>query len=87
VGDSWLSRTIPETSGHGPLAAVLDAADAGLTLRTRYIIGLRQQGVGLPDADFFTADQLSASAEVLRASAALGARLPRCSTRRRRWWV
>lgn len=48
---------VPETSGYGDLSELLNAAGARLTPRVRCIIGLRQQGAGLPDAGFFTTDQ------------------------------
>lgn len=49
--------TVPETSAYGPLATLLDAAGTRLSPRVRCLIGLRQQGAGLPDAGFFTSDQ------------------------------
>lgn len=48
---------VPETSGYGALAMLLNAIGATLKPEVRCVINLQNQGAGLPDGGFFTADQ------------------------------
>jgi len=54
---------VPETSFYGPLANLLNEIGRTLKPRVRCIINLKNQGGGLPDGGFFTADQLPRTGE------------------------
>ncbi|MBI4324422.1 MAG: DNA methyltransferase, partial [Chloroflexi bacterium] len=54
---------VKETSGYGPLANLLNAIGQTLKPKVRCLIGLQDQGAGLPDAGFFTPDQFEMSAD------------------------
>ena len=49
----------PETSLYGPLAAVLNAAGAGLKPTVRAFMNLKNQGGNMPDGGLFTWEQYS----------------------------
>jgi hypothetical protein len=55
---------VPETSFYGPLANLLNAVGRTLKPRVRCIINPRNQGAGIPDGGFFTADQLPRNREL-----------------------
>jgi len=63
---------VKETSYYGPLATLLNAIGQTLTPKVRCIVTLKNQGAGLPDGGFFTADQLQRTA----AADALPGQLP-----------
>ena len=48
---------VPETSGYGTLATLLNTIGAALKPKVRCVINLQNQGAGLPDGGLFTADQ------------------------------
>jgi hypothetical protein len=48
---------VPETSGDGALATLLNAVGGTLKPKVRCVINLHNQGAGLPDGGLFTADQ------------------------------
>ena len=48
---------VPETSGYGALATLLNAVGGTLKPKVRCVINLHNQGAGLPDGGLFTADQ------------------------------
>src|SRR6266446_6594949 len=54
---------VPETSFYGPLANLLNEIGRTLKPRVRCIINPKNQGGGLPDGGFFTADQLPRTGE------------------------
>ena len=54
---------VPETSFYGPLANLLNEIGRTLKPRVRCIIHPKNQGAGLPDGGFFTADQLPRTGE------------------------
>ncbi|MGH8069445.1 MAG: type ISP restriction/modification enzyme [Candidatus Entotheonellia bacterium] len=54
---------VPETSFYGPLANLLNAVGRTLKPRVRCIINPKNQGAGIPDGGFFTADQLPRTGE------------------------
>jgi hypothetical protein len=56
---------VPETSGYGPFQTLIDAIGVRLTPKVRCIVGMRQQGAGLPDAGLFTADQFPRAGEAI----------------------
>jgi hypothetical protein len=53
----------PETSFYGPLANLLNEIGRTLKPRVRCIINPKNQGGGIPDGGFFTADQLPRTGE------------------------
>ena len=50
---------VKETSGYGPLANLCNAIGQTLKPKVRCLIGLQDQGAGLPDAGFFTPEQFA----------------------------
>jgi hypothetical protein len=54
---------VPETSFYGPLANLLNNIGRTLKPRVRCIINPKNQGAGIPDGGFFTADQLPRTGE------------------------
>lgn len=54
---------VPETSFYGPLANLLNAVGRTRKPRVRCIINPKNQGAGIPDGGFFTADQLPRTGE------------------------
>ena len=54
---------VPETSFYGPLANLLNDIGRTLKPRVRCIINPKNQGAGIPDGGFFTADQLPRTGE------------------------
>ena len=50
---------VPETSYHGALKTLLKEVGDDLAPRVRAVLTLRDEGAGLPDGGFFTADQIS----------------------------
>src|ERR1700722_16038097 len=47
----------PETSFYGPFADLLNAAGQALKPRVRCVMGLKNQGAGMPDGGLYTPDQ------------------------------
>jgi Type ISP C-terminal specificity domain/N-6 DNA Methylase len=54
---------VPETSFYSPLANLLNDVGRTLKPRVRCIINPKNQGAGIPDGGFFTADQLPRTSE------------------------
>jgi len=54
---------VPETSFYSPLANLLNDVGRTLKPRVRCIINPKNQGAGIPDGGFFTADQLPRTGE------------------------
>src|SRR4030095_11403498 len=54
---------VPETSFYSPLANLLNDIGRTLKPRVRCIINPKNQGAGIPDGGFFTADQLPRTGE------------------------
>src|SRR2546427_12728262 len=54
---------VPETSFYGPLANLLNDIGRTLKPRVRCIINPKNQGAGIPDGGFFTADHLPRTGE------------------------
>jgi hypothetical protein len=54
---------VPETSFYGPLANLLNEIGRTLKPRVRCIINPKNQGAGIPDGGFFTADQFPRTGE------------------------
>jgi len=54
---------VPETSFYGPLANLLNDVGRMLKPRVRCIVNPKNQGAGIPDGGFFTADQLPRTGE------------------------
>lgn len=50
---------VPETSYYGALEALLNEVGDDLSPRVRAVLTLRDEGAGLPDGGFFTAEQIS----------------------------
>ena len=53
--------TTNETSYYSVLKAILDAAGHGLKPRAHCVMGLKNQGAGMPDGRLFTPDQIQNS--------------------------
>jgi hypothetical protein len=53
----------PETSFYGPLANLLNAASQSLKPRVRCVMGLKNQGAGMPDGGLYTPDQFQRGAD------------------------
>jgi len=54
-----------ETSGYGALANLFNALGHTLQPRVRCLVGLKNQGAGLPDAGFFTPEQFAKGSDAL----------------------
>src|SRR5205814_9058282 len=54
---------VPETSGYGPLANLLNEVGKSLKPRVRCIINIANRGAGLPDGGLFTPDQFQKRAK------------------------
>jgi hypothetical protein len=54
---------VPETSFYSPLANLLNEVGWTLKPRVRFIINPKNQGAGIPNGGFFTADQLPRTGE------------------------
>jgi hypothetical protein len=55
---------VKETSYYGPLASLFNEIGKTLKPRVRCILTLKNQGAGLPDGGFFTAEQFQRVSEV-----------------------
>ena len=53
----------PETSFYGPLANLLNAVGQTLKPRVRCVMGLKNQGAGMPDGGLYTPDQFQKGAD------------------------
>ena len=61
-----LAGAVPETSGYGPLATLLNEVGHKLKPKVRCVINPANRGAGIPDGGFFTASQFQkGSAEPL----------------------
>jgi hypothetical protein len=56
---------VPETSGYGALATLLNETGHHLKPRVRCFINLSDTGAGIPDGGFFVANQLQKGTEPL----------------------
>jgi hypothetical protein len=54
---------VPETSYYGALETLLNEVGSDLSPRVRAVLTLRDEGAGLPDGGFFTADQLASDVQ------------------------
>lgn len=54
---------VPETSYYGALETLLNEVGGELSPRVRAVLTLRDEGAGLPDGGFFTADQIAGEVE------------------------
>src|SRR5438874_9196167 len=57
----------PETAFYPALQSLLDSAGGGLKPRVHCVMGLKNQGAGMPDGGFFTPDQFVKGEETLKA--------------------
>lgn len=48
----------PETAHYSAFEALMNSAGGGLKPHVRCVMGLKDQGAGMPDGGFFTPDQL-----------------------------
>jgi hypothetical protein len=59
-----LAGAVPETSGYGPLATLLNEVGRHLKPKVRCVINPANRGAGIPDGGFFTANQFQKGAAV-----------------------
>jgi hypothetical protein len=52
-----LAGAVPETSGYGPLATLLNEVGRYLKPKVRCVINPANRGAGIPDGGFFVASQ------------------------------
>ena len=57
-----LAGAVPETSGYGPLATLLNDVGRHLKPKVRCVINPANRGAGIPDGGFFTANQFQRGA-------------------------
>src|SRR5450756_85178 len=57
-----LAGAVPETSGYGPLATLLNEVGRHLRPKVRCVINPANRGAGIPDGGFFVASQFQKGA-------------------------
>jgi hypothetical protein len=57
-----LAGAVPETSGYGPLATLLNDVGRHLKPKVRCVINPANRGAGIPDGGFFVASQFQKGA-------------------------